>query len=160
MEYMDNYEKKYKEALEKATALYKAEEPMSGCNVLLETVFPELKESEDEKIRKALIKYFTEGREYLSLIPYNKEQCVAWLEKQGEEEIIYRPVAGTDIRIAAKQALEKIDIGKKVVLAFNGAYIPVNGKTVGEIDREYDAWLEKQGEQKPADKIEPKFKKE
>ena len=77
----------------------------------------------------------------------NIDECIAWLEKQKvtDEEIIFRPVAGTDIRIAAKQALEKIDIGKKVVLAFNGAYIPVNGKTVGEIDSEYDAWLEKQG---------------
>jgi len=47
--------------------------------------FPELAESEDEKIKKALIKYFSEGREYLSLIPYNKEECITWLEKQGEK---------------------------------------------------------------------------
>ena len=79
------------------------------------------------------------------------DKDIAWLKKQKvtDEEIIFRPVAGTDIRTAAEQALEKIDIGKKVVLAFNGAYIPVNGKTVEEIiDNEYDAWLEKQGKHK------------
>lgn len=103
-------------------------------------------ESEDEQIRKEIIMIF-KGQ-----IPFTSEEeaktYIAWLEKQKvtDEEIIFRPVIGTDIRIAAKQALEKIDIGKKVVLAFNGAYIPVNGKTVEEIDNEYDAWLEKQGE--------------
>ena len=87
-----------------------------------------------------------------------------WLKKQKatNEEILFRPLAGTDIRIAAKQAIEKIEIGKKVVLSFNGAYIPVNGKTVREIENEYDAWLEKQGESAVEsineEKVEPKFK--
>ena len=67
-----------------------------GANIMFsqslkEEMFPELKESEDEKIRKALIKYFSEGIEYLSLIPYNKEQCVAWLEKQSEQKPVDKP---------------------------------------------------------------------
>ena len=33
-------------------------------------------------------------------------------------------------------------------MAFNGAYIPVNGKTVAEICNEYFSWHEKQGEKK------------
>lgn len=41
--------RRYDEILEKANALYKTAEPMSGCNVILETLFPELKESEDEQ---------------------------------------------------------------------------------------------------------------
>lgn len=53
-----------------------------------EKYFPELKESEDEKIRKALIDFFNRGAE-------NGEQTngvhdkdiLAWLEKQGEEII-------------------------------------------------------------------------
>ena len=104
----------------------------------------------NEKIRKELMDFI-----YVTCFPVKdlkkKERFLDWLEKQKvtDEEIIFRPIVGTDIRIAAKQALEKIDIGKKVVLAFNGAYIPVNGKTVGEIDSEYDAWLEKQGKQEP-----------
>ena len=45
----------YDEAIEKAKALYKASEPMSGCNVIIETIFPELKKSDDENIRKSII---------------------------------------------------------------------------------------------------------
>lgn len=109
----------------------------------IESIFPELKENEneDEYIRQRII-HALRG-DVLDMDDTIKS--IAWLEKQKvtDEEIIFRPTAGTDIRIAAKQALEKIDIGKKVVLAFNGAYIPVNGKTVGEIDSEYDAWLKK-----------------
>ena len=72
-----DYKKLYEEALERAR------EFVCKDNVeVAEYIFPELKENEDEKIRKALIKYFSEGREYLSLIPYNKEECVSWLEKQ------------------------------------------------------------------------------
>lgn len=47
----------YDEAIKKAKSLYKASEPMSGCNVIIETLFPELKESEeskDERIRKCV----------------------------------------------------------------------------------------------------------
>lgn len=51
-----NYEKKYKEALEKARQFSERplEEDSSGK---VEYVFPELKESEDGKIRKVLIDF-------------------------------------------------------------------------------------------------------
>ena len=41
--------KAYDKALEKAKALYSSAEPMSGCSVILETIFPELKESEKKR---------------------------------------------------------------------------------------------------------------
>ena len=68
---------------EKARAYDKVREKIAvrfGTNVVKE-IFSEFEESEDEQIKKALIKYFSEGREYLSIIPYNKEECIAWLEK-------------------------------------------------------------------------------
>ena len=90
--------KAYDEAIKKAESLYKASEPMSGCNVIIETLFPELKEeNEDERIRKALITFF-------SRFPYNNME---------------------DAGINAKDVI---------------------------------SWLEKQTEQKPSDKVEPKFK--
>lgn len=47
----------------------------------LETVFPELKEGEDEKIRKTLIEYFNAyPKEYFGGL--KKRYIVAWLEKQ------------------------------------------------------------------------------
>ena len=76
--------KAYDEAIKKAESLYKAAEPMSGCNVLLETVFPELKESEDEEIRKELLTYFQNwaGNADSYFGATKTKDIVAWLEKQ------------------------------------------------------------------------------
>ena len=78
--------KAYDKALEKARQLcaYPTTKPFIRD---LQDIFPELKESEDERIRKAMIKYFTNGKEYLSLTPYSREDYIAWLEKQGEQKI-------------------------------------------------------------------------
>lgn len=140
--------RKYDDALKRAEAVIKVSQNQKEVYGCITTIFPELAESEDEKIRKTLIRYMASVRDIDGI---KGKDIITWLEKQKvtDEEIIFRPIVGTDIRIAAKQAIEKIDIGKKVVLAFNGAYIPVNGKTVGEIDSEYDAWLEEQGEKLP-----------
>lgn len=54
----------------------------------IEYIFPELKESEDEKIRKALIKYFTlsdDNADYQCCGVHCKD-IVAWLERQGEHK--------------------------------------------------------------------------
>ena len=94
-----------------------------------EVIFPELKESKDEKIRKALIDGFTVMKESKNCgktfsnhnIPV--VDILAWLEKQG-------------------QTFTKKDV--------DDAYL----KGVCDAKQE----LEKQGEQKPANKVEPKFK--
>ena len=53
----------------------------------LETVFPELKEDEDEMIRKTLIKYFNVyPKDYYGEL--KKSYIIAWLEKQGEQKPI------------------------------------------------------------------------
>lgn len=70
-----DYEKKYKEALERAREL-------QHDNCWVTNIFPELKESEDEKIRKRIYNYINvtlddnENEE--------KEKWLTWLEKQGE----------------------------------------------------------------------------
>ena len=67
-----DYEKAYLEALDRA----KAGKPM-------DEVFPELKESEDERIRKALIKQFSAiSMETWAGIP--KIDIISWLERQKE----------------------------------------------------------------------------
>ena len=106
------------------------------------------------------------------------EKACEWLEKQKREEakeVIFRPTAGYSIDIAVLQALKKQRESRgNIVLAFNGVYIPVDGKTADEVVSEYHKWLEKQREQTRAklgqsevtktsdqelsDKIEPKFK--
>ena len=80
---MDSYEKKYKEivGLIKKAYLYAQTD---STKAVLEEIFPELRESEDERIRKA-IKYCIKqgfighGRIENVIV----DDCLAWLEKQG-----------------------------------------------------------------------------
>lgn len=70
-----DYEKKYKKALERAKK--------GEC---LENIFPELKESEDDKIRKGLIQHLQELRKsHVNLMTKDTyDSWIAWLEKQGK----------------------------------------------------------------------------
>ena len=55
----------------------------------LETIFPELAESEDERIRKALIEVFSNREKYLidqSFGDITVSEALVWLEKQGEQK--------------------------------------------------------------------------
>ena len=84
-----DYEKKYKESLEKARQLcaYPTTKPFMSD---LQDLFPELKESsEDEQIRKWIIYdiRYNMNNKPLSNLEYKKkaEKAIAWLEKQGEQ---------------------------------------------------------------------------
>lgn len=84
-----DYEKKYKQALERAEEIiryYKERNRGDEISIEdLETVFPELAESEDEKIRKEMITAFSRLDEDSTLcgVAYNYKKWIAWLEKQG-----------------------------------------------------------------------------
>ena len=82
-----NYEKAYKEALERAKNLHKDAIDM-GENIRAkqcEIIFSELKEDEDERIRKTLIEYFNAyPKEYFGGL--KKRYIVAWLEKQDKQK--------------------------------------------------------------------------
>lgn len=55
---MENYEQKYKEALEIARKINSGEGVAAPKGwSMLEVIFPELKESEDERIKKEIIAY-------------------------------------------------------------------------------------------------------
>ena len=93
-------------------------------NEVAEKYCPELAESEDEMIRKALIEAFSRppGHNCVNVfngIPHHK--IVAWLEKQGEQKTIDNLTPQEAMDIAVAKCFE-------------------------------------QDEQKPADKVEPKFK--
>lgn len=79
---MKEFELKYKSALGTATTMYACAKESNDKEIIqsLELIFPELKESEDEKIRKYLIDVvndYCKGSEH--------DGCIAWLEKQGEQ---------------------------------------------------------------------------
>ena len=78
---------------------------MSGCNVIIETLFPELAESEDEKIRQFLIHEVTETSDkFMSYRNMNKKDVLAWLEKQGEQKPAW---SEEDVKIALRTEYEK-----------------------------------------------------
>lgn len=74
-----NYEKKYKEALEKAR-YYHSKDYML-INSAIENIFPEFKENKGEKIRKLLIRLFTNNTNE-KFDDVTTEEIIAWLEKQ------------------------------------------------------------------------------
>ena len=137
---MDTYEKKYKEALEK---LQEALAPKKGCEIsgltraCIEEIFPELKESEGEKI-KELLKHYLEVRrcqtkdneEYI-----NCNHFLAWLEKQGNKP------QGKSAHEAIKE--EKVDNANKVEPKFKvGDWITAptlpTAQVVNIIDDKYE----------------------
>lgn len=80
-----DYEKKYKEALERAKSFYYDEKTRVGMTPIeLEYIFPELQESEDERIRKDILAFIT--REGQHIDKYKWHKWIAWLEKQGQSK--------------------------------------------------------------------------
>ncbi len=81
---MDKYEKKYNEALERAKKNWE----LSNCpsRAMLEEVFPELRESEDERMIKWIIKVLDEGYKAFFEMDYSKEDVLSWLKKQKEQK--------------------------------------------------------------------------
>ena len=111
----------------------------------LDTIIPELKESEDEdeRIRKELIGF-------LRNIPnsnYTCEEMALWLEKQGEERTVNYPIEGmfpyTDPADTLDGEIENIwnklrNCDNTFTAAKSGFY---------EVIHHFATWLEKQGEQ-------------
>lgn len=124
--------KAYDNALEIAKGLYAKDAPDS---LHLERMFPQLKESEDERIRKSLIDMLKNDEKH-----YLKE--IAWLEKQGEQkqETSYLKFDFDDILAlqCCMETAEKVTEDKELYKKLQNLH-----------SRLHDAyWLEKQGEQK------------
>ena len=83
----NNYEQKYRKALDDARLMYDAGN--NDVKHIVGQLFPELAESEDEKIRKELIKVFSNREKYCSDQSFGDitvSDALAWLEKQGEQK--------------------------------------------------------------------------
>jgi len=102
---------------------------------MLNNLFPELKESDN----KRMIQYFKDlapfdkADELYEKYGFSHKDAIAWLEKQAEH---------ANFR-------NKIQIGDKVTRNKDGVLV-----NLSQLNRV----AKKQGEQKPADKVEPKFK--
>lgn len=151
-----DYKEKYEEKLSKAKTLHNlaTETSHDDIRMVLEELFDELKESEEERIIKALIHYFSEQDGILTAIngSVSVRDILAWLEKQGKKI----------------DAIENFDteferqISHLVASTINKEY---------EYTSDFVKWtanallnyakheLEKQGEQNIANKVEQKFHK-
>lgn len=86
-----DYKKAYEEALEKARTYYN-NKPLEAERKKLEEMFPQLRESEDEKIKKAikLVLIATEDDQdvFYRTHGITRKECTDWLEKQGGKTTI------------------------------------------------------------------------
>lgn len=159
-----NYEKKYKEALENARQEYNTIENVERKQ-WLEEIFPELKESEDEKIKNEIIK-FLELPHPQFVGKRHQEEWIAWLEKQGERKhkfiigdiisngnVIYRVdnivknCIGQDCYFLVNVESEKD--GTRYYKLTNSEGKTSNSGEITWLCEQVDKSFEKQGEQKP-----------
>lgn len=84
-----DYEKLYKKVLDNASVMHKTGN--KDVKQIMEQLFPELKESEDEKIRKEILFIVKEKKEEtgdrLGVLGMSYDDMITWLEKQGEQKI-------------------------------------------------------------------------
>ena len=123
------------------------------CTIgFMNEIFPELKESEDERISKEIIYFlsrntFQFGEEidkYKSWVAWLEKQC---LDKEHPDTCFIRP----DIIFPELKESEDERIRNKIIDL-------VNARAESHDVEPMVAWLEKQGEQQSVDKVEPKFK--
>lgn len=154
-----DYEKKYRDLVEAVKELQEANPSDDGIQKWVEDNVPELKESDDERIRKALIKYYSFNKDGGShaLNNITPEQILDWLERQGEQKTSSKVKPkfriGDVIEVKPMKCYGKIFTGKpnKIIDITEESYILDDGKAYS-IELQ-DGW--KLSEQKPADKVEP-----
>ena len=155
---MKDYKKLYEDALERARKLYDSSEYVCEMDSYA-TIFPELKESEDERNKKIKQEVIEMLHYYHSKSPcfippqFSLEETLTWLEKQGEQkEIETTPIfrIGDILKRKGKDYIfivDRIQGGYYHCDHNAGAFFPIEKQDNWELV-----------EQKPTDKIETKFK--
>ncbi len=155
--------KRYDEALEKGKQIqntpYTAHwDIMKG---VVEHLIPELKESEDERIRKDIIKMISNTCKGEWFIGSSKEECLSWFEKQGDKDKLIKELGEYKVKYTQEVLKEHIDSMNnkederiwKALVELISTYLRgnENGKIHGVYAKDILAWLEKKGEQKPTE---------
>lgn len=79
-----DYKEKYNAALERAKAF-----ELPEYKNIMASVFPELKESENERIRDSLINFLKSPFVHENITDEKVAPWIAWLEKQGKKQSIW-----------------------------------------------------------------------
>lgn len=104
---MDRYEKALKAIKKLFEKGEKERLTITAYRGEFEEIFPELKESEDEKIRKAIVKFFEIQDDNIAYSFVSKKDIIAWLEKQKPAESVNGEDYGIDGLWHAQRILEK-----------------------------------------------------
>lgn len=144
-----DYEKKYRKALERAKRLHS--EPTGGTErIVCEQIFPELRWSEDERIRRAIIKGLSScGKKYWG--GFEVKAAIAWLEKQGEqkqEELPRYNIGDILCDLSCNEYDNDAQLNYEIIDIRNGMYICDNGSIPISQQNEYRL-VAKKAEQKP-----------
>ena len=144
-----NYEEKYKEALQAVNELKQINQSDDGIQKWADKYFPELKDSEDESIRKMCMKYLDREYQHCSFVDDRKnvEKCIVWLEKQGEQ----KPVPDWMPKFLDQLRSKKNYFDWHEQKDIEGGILAI----INWMNPNY--FNKKDGKQK-ADKVEPKFK--
>ena len=164
-----DYEKKYKEALERAKSFNKRWQCIEATDSELalkelKEIFPELGESEDEKIKKGIIDFLWKEKIFLqearSSVENNPKyrfvvDAIAWLEKQKytQKDVDNAYLKGiTDTKNELEKQGEQKPQGKSALEAIKEEKVDnankVEPKDYSSIDPHFF---------KPTEKVEPKF---
>ena len=160
---MEDYKEKYEMALEGIQEILSSGEDsikMSRLQLRLQGIFPELKESKDEKIRKAFIKYckLQQKANNIGFCGISLIDAIAWLEKQGEQPSAIR---WYDVSLIPQEMEELlVEWDSEDATWHEIAFYHADTKTFWNGTRQVEnvtRWcyiidlLEKQGKQKPFD---------
>lgn len=167
---MTQEEKAYDRLIERLKDL-KFAYRFSPLSDTIEEIFPELKESEDEKIRKTLYGWVCVEPDDTFKEGFTKEQILAWLEKKGEQKTTWDKQDEENMnnvlyilnQLKDTSSYKEHDIAEKTInwfkalkyrLCSNNEYgkdmlgaIEYCIKNHRPLEKEHIAWLEKQGEQ-------------
>ena len=121
-------------------------------NEVAERYFPELKENEDKKVRKELIKAINLAYDCgIAITKENRDKYLAWIERQGEQKpVVIIPKFRVGDVIHKKNSCVEYTIKRISDGHYYGDGFSFN--IVG-CDRDYELV-----KQKPTNKVEPKFK--
>ena len=130
-------------------------------NEITEEIFPELKENKDERIKKAIIEFFESEDDNTTYSLVRKKDIIAWLEKQGEQApsqtnesawlylvsdvLTWKDGIGQYLDDPRVQEFTKRLCNYYAQKLYNPSILSNSSNT-------------EKNEQKPADKIEPRFK--
>jgi len=147
-----DYKEKYNKLVEAVKVLQEANPSDEGIQNWINDNVPELAESEDERIREALIRFH---KSTIDIDGIKGEDIIAWLEKQGEQPRysigdVLCDKSCTTLNKDTQPNFEIIDIRDGMYICDKGSF-PISQQDEYEL-------VAKKIEQNPTDKVEPKFK--